>query len=230
MRVLLYKRLWLPVLLLVAAGLGGCLKREDQMLAYMEKKYKEQFAMVGSYGGQIGKDYVMMRVKSRSRPKDQALVRVSYENGRTVYQDNYLGFLLKEEIETVMQIEAEKVYGECKVFYKVPHLVFPASFDRNMSVEAFLKHPQAMVQMFIYPKNGMEEGKVNLEKLRVQLYKKGYRIKGVVSYPAEKEMYERMSPEQISRDGFAGYTASEEAVFAMDEDGEFRYVKWKGED
>lgn len=200
------------------------------MLAYMEKKYKEQFAMVGSYGGQIGKDYVMMRVKSLSRPKDQALVRVTYENGQNVYQDNYLGFLLKEEIEQVIRGEAEKIYGECKVFYKVPHLVFPPSFSRDMSVEEFLKHPESMVQMFIYPKEGMEEGKENLEKLRVQLYEKGYRIKGVVSYPADKETYEKMSPERISRDGFAGYTAGLEAVFAMDIDGEFRYVKWKDDE
>lgn len=230
MRALLYKVIWLQVLVLMAAGIGGCIKREDQMLAYMEKKYKEPFTMVGSYGGQIGKDYVMIRVKSSSRPTDQALVRVIYDEKGNVYQDNYLGFLLKDEIEAVIQREAEMVYGECKVFYKVPHLVFPASFKMDMDVEEFLKHPESMVQVFIYVKEGIETSRMHLEKFRTQLYGKGYRIKGVVSYPSGRELYERMSSGQISRDGFAGYTAAEEAVFAMDENGKFRYVKWKGDD
>lgn len=230
MRALLYKVIWLPVLVLVTAGIGGYIKREDQMLAYMEKKYKEPFTMVGSYGGQIGKDYVMVRVKSTSRPTEQALVRVIYDKKGNVYQDNYLGFLLKDEIEALVQREAEMIYGECKVFYKVPHLVFPTSFGIDMSGEEFLQHPESMVQVFIYVKEGIEESRNNLEKFRKQLYEKGYRIKGVVSYPSGKEAYEEMSAGKISRDGFAGYTAAEEAVFAMDENGKFRYVKWKGDD
>ena len=200
------------------------------MLGYMEKKYKEHFAMVGSYGGQIGKDYAMVRVKSRNRPNDLALVRITYEKSRNVYQDNYLGFLLKEEIEAVIQERAEEIFGECKVFYKVPHLVFPPSFGPEMDAEEFLKHPDSMVQMFIYPKEGAEQGKDDLVRFAKLLYEKGYCIKGILSYPKNEEMYQMVLKGQYFRDGFAGYRAANEAAFAMNEDGSFRYVKWKGEE
>ncbi|MBQ8596379.1 MAG: hypothetical protein IJ409_01185 [Lachnospiraceae bacterium] len=231
MQILLRKVMVFSALLLMAAGAGGCLAmEEDKMLGYMEKKYKEHFAMVGSYGGQIGKDYTMVRVKSRNRPNDQALVRITYEKSGNVYQDNYLGFLLKEDIEGIMQPVAEEVFGECKVFYKVPHLVFPTSFGPDMSAEAFLKHPDSMVQLFIYPKEGAAQGKEMLIKYAERLKKEGYCVKGILSYPEDEETYHALHNRQFYRDGFAGYRASEEAAFAMKWGGGFRYVKWKGEE
>lgn len=215
----------------MAAGAEGCRAMEDdKMLGYMEKKYKEHFAMVGSYGGQIGKDYAMVRVKSRSRPNEQALVRITYEKSGNIYQDNYLGFLLKEEIERLMQPMAESVFGECKVFYKVPHLVFPACFGPDMSADAFLKHPDSMVQLFIYPKEDAAQGKEKLLKYAKLLRKNGYCIKGILSYPEDEETYQALHNKQFYRDGFAGYRALEEAAFAMKPEGGFRYVKWKGEE
>lgn len=200
------------------------------MLGYMEAKYKELFAMVGSYGGQIGKDYTMVRVTSRNRPKEQALVRITYREGENVYQDNYLGFLLKEEIELIMQECAEEIFGECKVFYKVPHTVFPPSFGPDMKAEEFLRHPQAMVQLFIYPKSGADKGEEDFARFTEVLSEKGYFIKGILSYPEDEKMYQMLLKGQYYRDGFGGYRAKREAAFAMKEDGSFRYVNWKGEE
>lgn len=200
------------------------------MLRYMEGKYKEPFTIVGSYGGQIGKDYTMVRIMSHSRPKEQALVRVTYHKDGNVYQDNYLGFLLKEEIEKVMQMQAEEIFGECKVFYKVPHMVFPTSFRPDMDAKEFLKSPEAMVQLFIYPKEGAESAKENFRHFTEALDAKGYCMKGIISYPEDEEMYELVLKGQYYRDGFGGYRAEREVAFAMKGDGSFRYVKWKEEE
>jgi len=200
------------------------------MLRYMEEKYKELFAMVGSYGGQIGKDYTMVRVIGRSRPKEQALVRITYQNGENIYQDNYLGFLLKEEIESIMQECAEEIFGECKVFYKVPHTVFPPYFGPDMRAEEFLSHPQSMVQLFIYPKEGAERGKEDFGRFMERVSQKGYFIKGILSYPEDEKMYQMLLGGKYYRDGFGGYRAQREVAFAMKEDGSFRYVNWKGEE
>lgn len=230
MQILLHKRFAIGVLLLVAAVLWGCKgSGEDKMLKYMEDKYKEEFAIVGSYSGQLGKDYIMAQVKSSERPGDLALVRISYQAEETIYQDNYLGYLLKEQIENKIRIPAEEIYGECKVFYKVPGLVFPATFGPDMGAEAFLRHPNSMVQVFIYPKEaGTEDKEEKLQALAESFRERGYLIRGVVSYPEEREMYDVVTGENFYRDGFFGYRAAAEAVFSMAEEG-FKYLKWKGE-
>jgi hypothetical protein len=226
----LRKGIGLIALLLLAAALCGCKGSEEkEMLAYMEGKYREQFAMEGSYGGQLGKDYAMIQVKSRNRPRDLALVRISYKEEGNVYQDNYLGYLLREQIENKIKELAEEIYGECKVYYKIPQLVFPATFGPDMGADAFLRHPDSMVQIFIYPKEvDVSDKEEKLEALAEGFRKKGYFIRGVVSYPKEREMYDVLSGENFYRDGFSGYRAEAEAIFSMAEEG-FKYLKWKGE-
>ena len=229
MRILLRKCLGLTVLLFLTAVLWGCKRSEDvKMLTYMEDKYKEQFDTEGSYGGQLGKDYAMIQVKSRKNPKDLALVRISYEKDGAVFQDNYLGYLLKEQIENKIRALAEEIYGECKVYYKVPMLVFPPTFGADMGVDAFLRHPASMVQVFIYPKeSNVADKEEKLKDLAEQFRERGYLIKGVLSYPKEREMYDVLSGENFYRDGFDGYRATAEAIFSMAEEG-FKYLKWKG--
>lgn len=197
-------------------GVDGCTgSREEEMLAYMEEKYGESFEMIGSYAGQIGKDYTMALVRSFNRPQDQVLVRLMQQNDEEVYQDNYLAYLLKEKIEAILAESAREIYGECKVIYKVPYLVFPADFGPDMSAEAFLKQPEAKVQIFIYPKSGCEDQKKDLETLEALIFQKGYRISGVVSYPQSEEMYQEISGRNISRDGYRGYQAITESAFSV---------------
>ena len=63
---------------MLMSGLGLCRKgEENRMVAYMEQKYGESFAVMESYAGQFGKDYTMLRMRSISRNQDGLLVRAS---------------------------------------------------------------------------------------------------------------------------------------------------------
>ena len=105
------------------------------MLEYMERKYGEDFTETETYAGQFGKDYTMLKVRSRRTQTEGILVRAIGKE-HTVYQDNYLAYLLKEEIEQQLTRIAGQSFGECKVFYRIPELVFPEDFPAHMEVDA----------------------------------------------------------------------------------------------
>lgn len=194
----------------------------------MEHKYGESFAVMESYAGQFGKDYTMLRMRSMNRNREGVLVRAS---GREdiAYQDNYLAFLLKEEIEHRLGRIAGAALGECKVFYRIPELVFPVDFPADMEVDAFLRHPQSKVRVYIYVRDcsgGIQE---RADNFFAGLQKQKYIIGGVISCPLDEEMYEMITEENFRGDIYQGYQSKAEAVFSMDERGKLVYLEWKGE-
>lgn len=197
------------------------------MLGYMEGKYGEAFTAMESYAGQFGKDYTMLKVKSQRRKIEGILVRAVHDNGRIVYQDNYLAYLLKRQIEQRMLVIAKPIFGECKVFYKIPEMVFPENFPADMSADAFLRHPGSMVRIYFYIKNTALNKSEQLEQLLSALNKKGYITGGVVSYPVDGKRYRMIAEENFTRDLYLGYRYHAEAVFSMDEKGKLAYLEWK---
>lgn len=205
-------------------GKGG----RDRMLDYMSRKYKESFVDEEAYAGQPGKAYTMRRMHSTKRPGESILVR-ALGREEVVFQDNYLAYLLRDEIETRMYALARPVFGECKVYYRIPALVFPPDFPADMEAEAFLSHPQSMVRIYIYVRDTPAQPQSQLEAFLSCVAEKDYVIGGVVSYPAGKEMYEMITPENFMGDIYQGYESFTEAVFSMEEGGGLSYLEWKGE-
>ena len=198
------------------------------MVAYMEQKYGESFAVMESYAGQFGKDYTMLKVRSISRNQEGILVRAS---GREdiAYQDNYLSYLLKEEIEYRLAQSAKASRGECKVFYRIPELVFPAEFPADMEADAFLRHPQSKVRVYIYVRDCPADIQKRADEFFFQLQKQQYIIGGIISCPLDEGMYEMVTEENFRGDIYLGYQSVTEAVFSMDELGKLVYLEWKGE-
>lgn len=198
------------------------------MLTYMEQKYGEPFQAMEPYAGQPGKEYTMLRVRSMGGNKEGILVRASGKKN-AVYQDNYLAYLLKGEIEQRMKELAGPVFGRCKVFYKIPELVFPEDFTGDMAADAFLRHPQSKVRIYIYVRSCPSNAQRQIEEFFSRVNKKGYVIGGMISYPVEEEMYKMITEENFKGDIYQGYQSQVEAVFSMDEQGELVYLEWKGE-
>ncbi len=197
------------------------------MLEYMESKYGETFTETESYAGQSGKDYTMLKVRSRDTRTEGILVRaIGKEN--TVFQDNYLAYLLRDEIEQRMRKTAEPVFGECKVFYKIPQQVFPADYPADMEADAFLQRPQSMVRVYVYVKNGDGNRQEQFERFFASLQQQEYVVGGVISYPADGEMYDMITAKNFQGDIYLGYQYLAEAVFSMGEKGELAYLEWKG--
>ena len=214
---------------MLMSGLCLCRKgEENRMVAYMEQKYGESFAVMESYAGQFGKDYTMLRMRSISRNQEGVLVRAS---GRAdiAYQDNYLAYLLKEEIEYRLAQSAKASLGECKVFYKIPDLVFPAEFPADMEADAFLRHPQSKVRVYIYVRDCSADIQKRVDDFFSKMQKQKYIIGGVISCPMDEVMYEMITEENFRGDVYLGYQSVTEAVFSMDELGKLVYLEWKGE-
>lgn len=198
-----------------------------QMLKYMEQKYKEPFTATELYGGQFGKDYSMLKVKSGRSKTDGILVRAVKEECGYIYQDNYLAYLLREQIEQQMKMLAKPVFGECKVFYKIPEMVFPAEFPAEMEMEAFLKSPWSMVKIYIYVRKESPDIKEQVDQFLAALQEKGYRTGGVVSCPLDEKSYRMITRENFTRDIYLGYQYVAEVIFSMDEKGNLAYMEWK---
>lgn len=194
------------------------------MLAYMEKKYKEPFTIVETYGGQVGKDYVMLKV--RGKHADSALVRVMQEDGHAVYQDNYVGFLVRQEIQETLQPLAEEVFGTCKVFYMVPNLVLPRELRADADVTDFLRNPATMTRILIYPKKTVNDSLRRMEEFRKLLKENEYCFSGIISFPKEEAWYEMLCEENLGGENYLGYEAQEEISFKINNSGDFQYLKW----
>lgn len=198
------------------------------MVAYMEQKYGESFAVMEPYAGQFGKDYTMLRMRSISRNLEGILVRRSGREDLT-YQDNYLAFLLKEEIQQRLAESAGDAFGTCKVFYRIPELVFPASFPADMDADAFLRHPQSKVRVYIYVRDCSGGLSKRTDGFFRRLKEQDYIVGGIISCPADEEMYEMITEENYRGDIYQGYQSMAEAVFSMEEDKGLVYLEWKGE-
>lgn len=227
MQMLFYRWIMAAFLAVMAISLTACSNHDmerNKMLKYMEEKYGEKFTAVEAYGGQIGKDYSMLKVSGQFA--DNALVRVIHESGKDIYQDNYLGFIHKQEIQEKTHPIAEEIFGTCKVFYRVPSLVFPPTMTADTKAEKLLKNPQAMTRFFIYPKHRCKNSLKKLEDFRLRLGAEGYCIGGVISFPLNAAWYQEISEENFGGESYLGYEAYEEVSFRIDETGEFKYLKW----
>lgn len=232
MPILLFKRkravLWIGVTAAILGSLYLFRKGEkEQMLDYMKRKYGEPFTAMESYSGQFGKDYTMLKVQSCYRKVDGILVRAVNDKGRIIYQDNYLAYLLKDQIEQQVTALAEPIFGECKVFYKVPEIVFPEKFPADMDVDAFLRHPESMIRIYFYIKNITLDEQEQFNQLLAVLNRESYIVGGVISYPVDEKSYQMITEDNFIRDIYLGYGYHLEAVFSMDEKGNLAYLEWK---
>lgn len=220
--------LWISVTVMVLGSLYLYQKGEkEQMLGYMERKYGEPFTAMESYAGQFGKDYTMLKVQSHRLKAGGILVRAVNEEGRIIYQDNYLAYLLKDQIEQRILALAEPIFGECKVFYKIPEMVFPENFPADMGVDAFLRHPESMIRIYFYVRSISSDEQGQFEQLLAALNREGYIIGGVISYPVDGKRYRMITDRNFTRDIYLGYRYHLEAIFSMDEEGKLAYLEWK---
>ncbi len=197
------------------------------MLNYMERKYGESFTSPEPYAGQAGKDYAMLRVRSADGKAEEILVRAVREGKITIYQDNYLAYRLKDSIEQRMKELVSPIYGKCRVFYKIPELVFPTDFSPDMDADAFLRHPQSQARVYFYIEKCPADPQKQFQQLQSVLKEKEYIIGGIISYPANEKMYQMITTENFTRDLYLGYQYKLEGLFSMDEKGGLIYLEWK---
>lgn len=201
----------------------------NKMLSYMKQRYGEEFVYVESYAGQPGKPYTTMLAERKRNPSQVVLVRVRSYNGRRYYEDNFLSYLLKEELEAKIRVLAERAFGKCKLYYKIPLFVFPGEFRADMGAEEFLQNAYAMPQFYIYPKKlsgDKEDWEKKLHSFIRRNAEKGYQIRGTLSVAASQENYGMIQQDNFAESDYLGYKALRELSFSMNEEGKLRYMRW----
>lgn len=233
MQILLFSfkkaAMWLGCICIVLGSLCLYLKgeNENKMLEYMKQKYKESFTELETYGGQFGKDYSMLRIKGDKFKADGILVRKAGKDGQYLYQDNYLAYLLREQIEQRMKELAEPVFGACKVFYKIPEIVFPAEFSADMELENFLKHSWSMIRIYLYIKDDSLKKNDQMEKFCMLLKEKEYLAGGVISWSLNENYYHKITRVNFIRAAYAGYQYRAEVIFSIKGKNAQACLKWK---
>lgn len=228
-----YGSLGVLIAALLSCQIVGCLMsgeyEKNKMLSYMGCKYGEEFEFVEPYAGQAGKNYRMIRIRSREHEERTALVRLSEKNGKWHYEDNYLAFILREELERKEGDFARHCFGECKVYYKIPEFVFPFYFKADMKVQEFLRNPCSMPQFYLYFQVGepvKEEWERKLQMFGSLNANEGYQIRGTLSFAASAGDFEMINAENFAGSDYETYQAFDELVFSMDGNGNFRYMRW----
>ncbi len=197
------------------------------MLEYMEQKYEAAFTKQEPYGGQFGKNYSMLKVRCSEVKADGILVRNVWEGGKAIYQDNYLAYLLKEQIEQHFKELAEPVFGACKVFYKIPEMVFPIETSVDMKIEDFLKNSWAMVRIYLYIKESPLDKKKQVEKFCMLLQEKEYLAGGLTSWALDGENYQKITGDNFTKAAYAGYQYETEVIFSLKNKNASARLKWK---
>ena len=197
------------------------------MLEYMEQKYETAFTKQESYGGQFGKNYSMLKVRCSGVKADGILVRKVWEGSKVIYQDNYLAYLLKEQVEEHIKELAEQVFGACKVFYKIPEMVFPIETSADMKIEDLLKSSWAMVRIYLYIKESPLDKKKCVKKFCMLLQEKEYLAGGLISWPLDGENYQKITGDNFIRAAYAGYQYGTEVIFSLKDKNASAHLKWK---
>lgn len=179
------------------------------MLSYMEKKYGEEFQYIEAYGGQLGKNYIAILVKGKRYPEEEILVRKRTWQKQVHYEDNYVAYLLREELEAEMGDVAKRTLGACRVRYKIPQFVLTDEFTPEMTAKEFLCNLHAKTQFYLYPQatdTSCKEWEEKTEAFLKECGRKGYRIRGALVLNKEDK--------------------KGNLIFSMDEENQIRYMRW----
>ena len=136
-------------ILMVGTFLSGCMTitQEDYLREaekYMKKKYGEKFKAI-----EYGMDY-RLYISPVSHPEWR--VTVSFPKAKlwnVEFQDNYVAFLLKAELESEVKNIATEVYGDCKAFCPPMGIKLPKEWNRDTPLEVYNTKNISVLYLFI---------------------------------------------------------------------------------
>ncbi|WP_024346992.1 hypothetical protein [Lacrimispora indolis] len=136
-------------ILMVGTTLSGCMTitQEDYLREaekYMKKKYGEKFKAI-----EYGMDYSLY-ISPVSHPEWK--VTVSFPEPKlwnVEFQDNYVAFLLKDELESAIEKTAKEVYEDCKVFCRPMGFPLRPEWNRDTTLEEYCTESVSVLYLII---------------------------------------------------------------------------------
>lgn len=90
-----------------------------------------------------------MTVYSDKLPKEFIQV---YRYAKKDFQDNYMSYLFREEIEPLVHDIAEPLFGECKVFMAISNFPVKGNLSRDATLSDYLNNSSPMDKLFLFIK------------------------------------------------------------------------------
>ena len=187
-------RLFLAVSILIA-GIGGCgLKKRkiftlEQITAYMGQKYNDTFTVRGTDLQSPFEDKTLLALYSE---KLGVNIRVNYQsensNIEEALTDNYMSYVLKPDIEALLQPMAEEIYGTVKVFYVINGNPFFEPLGPETTADNLLTSGELVSLVVLLPPDTdryQKRGEALVQKMREE----GYYPFLIILYLNDKDAY-----------------------------------------
>ena len=173
-------RLFLTVGILMV-GISGCMfaKRRvftlEQITAYLGQKYNDTFTVKGTDLQSPFDDKTLLALYSENLGVN---IKVNYQSENSKIEealtDNYLSYVLKPDIEALLQPMAEEIYGTVKVFYVINSNPFFDPLPPETTADQLLSSGEMVSLVVLLPPDTdryQERGEALVQKMR----EKGYR-------------------------------------------------------
>ena len=187
-------RLFLTAVILIV-GLSGCIfkKRDifslEQITEYMGRKYNDTFTVRGTDLQSPFDDKTLLALYSENLG---VVIKVDYQsenrNIEEALTDNYMSYVLKPDIEALLQPIAEEIYGEVKVCYVINSNPFGDPLGPETTADQLLSSGEIISLVVLLPPDTdhyQERG----EELAQKLQEKDYRTFLTILYLNDEDAY-----------------------------------------
>ena len=164
---------------ILMVGLSGCMfkKRKiftlEQITEYMGQKYNDTFTVKGTDLQGPFEDKTLLALYSE---KLGVNIRVYYQsensNIEEALTDNYMSYVLKPDIEALLQPMAEEIYGTVKVFYVLNSNPFFEPLGPETTADQLLSSEPFSLVVLLPPDTDryQERGEALTQKMRDEGY------------------------------------------------------------
>ena len=199
------------VLVLVLCTGCGSMERVDYeavLLEYLSNRYPDDTFTVSSNQLDTGNntpEEFFLHFRSEKYPDEGIIAWRKKVDGQYIFRDNYMKYVLKEDIEAYVHDIAEKYFGECKVFVDFSNYrhCLPESFPTDATAEDFLKTGEdCYFVVYVSPGHiSLQDAREELKNYKSELEKCEFENIGSVVYIIhDTESFEKT----ISADGPTG--------------------------
>ena len=183
MKKLLCGIISLVFVLALCTGCGSMERVDYQavLLDYLSNRYPDDTFTVSS--NQIDtegntQDLFSVYFCSRKFPNGGIIAWAEKVDGKYSFEDNYMKYVLKEDIEAYVHDIAEKYFGECKVFVRFSNYrqCLPESFPTDATAVDFLKigEPCSFDVLLPPEHTTLEDAREGLEPFKSEFEKRGF--------------------------------------------------------
>ena len=196
----------------------------EEMMAYMNNKYDEEFTFV-AINTQVWRDTVVeMLVRSAAFPNENIIVHRDKKSGEI--RDGYLALKLNDGIEAEIADVVSTVLGENQTFNYWQDMPLPSSYTPDMSASDFLKAGAKRTSARIFISKNVAGKDNDAEVLRKALTSKGYYLTFYLVYVDENAL------DSVTRDYKEYFSKGRDDVhaigfFVMDNSFKFSAYDWR---